>query len=149
MAKKNRILPTLFMLYCAVMFYLLLCRANASRTIPYLDQLATRLNLIPFQTLRQQFYFLSLEGRPVLVRHAVVNLLGNVVLFIPMGLFLPALWPRQRRLWKVLLWCGLAISLVEITQALTLTGWCDIDDLFLNLLGAAIGYGIFQKLPAK
>ena len=146
MAKKKRIIPVLFVLYCAVMLYLLLCRANASKTIPYTDQLITRLNLIPFQTLRQQFYFLSLRDNPVLVRHAVINLVGNVVMFIPLGLFLPTLWPRLRTLWKVLLRCAMAIALVEITQALLLTGWCDIDDLLLNLLGASIGYGIFRKI---
>lgn len=61
-------------------------------------------------------------------------------MFVPLGVFLPALFKRQRRFWRFFLTCALLIILVEAAQALLLRGSGDIDDLTLNLAGAAIGY---------
>ena len=40
----------------------------------------------------------------------------------------------------------LLIAVVETTQLFTLLGSCDVDDLILNLLGAALGYGIYNRI---
>lgn len=145
MKSRNRIWPVLFLIYCFVMAYLLFCRAEAPHGIPYFQQLRLRMNLIPFRTLRLQLRLLTDGTRPRLIRHAAVNLLGNVLLFIPLGIFLPSIWNRLHRLRKVLLATAGIILLVEAVQVLTLLGRCDIDDLILNLLGAAIGYGIWKR----
>jgi len=145
MKSRNRILPVLFLVYCLVMAYLLFGRAEAPAGIPYTQQLCLRLNLIPFRTIRLQLRLLTDTARPWLMRHAAVNLLGNIILFIPLGIFLPNLWNRLHNLWKVLLVTAGIILLVETVQVLTLLGRCDIDDLILNLLGAAIGYGIWKR----
>lgn len=144
MADHKRIWYTVFAIYCIAMAYLLFGREEAPAGIPYADQLRLRLNLVPFRTLGLQVHMLTEFDRPWLIRHALINLLGNVVLFIPLGIFLPKLWPRLQRLWRVLLATGGIIVLVEAIQILTLLGRCDIDDLLLNLTGAAIGYGIFK-----
>jgi len=34
-------------------------------------------------------------------------------------------------------------------QLLTLLGSCDIDDLLLNLMGTALGYGVFRLMPGN
>ena len=80
---------------------------------------------------------------------AAINLLGNIVLFIPLGSFLPKLWIKSPQLWKVLLCVTGIIALVETVQVLTLLGRCDIDDLLLNLLGSAIGYGLYNQIENK
>lgn len=67
-------------------------------------------------------------------------------MFIPLGFFLPKLWQKQRKLWRTLLTTALIILLVELTQMFTLVGTCDTDDLILNTLGAAIGYGGYKIL---
>lgn len=142
MTDRKRIWYVLFAIYCIAMAYLLFGREEAPVGIPYADQLRLRLNLIPFRTLRHQWKLLFEADRPWLIRHSLINLLGNIVLFIPLGIFLPMLWPRLQRLWKVLLAVAGIIALVEVVQVLTLLGRCDIDDLLLNLIGAAIGYGL-------
>ena len=76
--------------------------------------------------------------------HCVVNLAGNVVLFIPIGYFLPRLWMKMRRFFPFLFTCILSVCLVEVLQLLTLLGSMDIDDLILNLFGMIIGYLIFM-----
>lgn len=148
MTGKNKLRNTLFVLYCIVMGYLLFARSEAPAGIPYADQLLMRVNLKPLETLRLQLRLLTATDRPWLIRHAAVNLLGNVILFIPLGLFLPGLCPPPPRLWKVLATAAGIILLVEALQVLTLLGRCDIDDLILNLLGTVLGYCLHRRLSA-
>jgi len=149
MADRKRIWSVLFALYCIAMAYLLFGRAEAPDGIPYAEQLRLRLNLVPFRTLRLQLRLLCDGSHPRLIRHAAVNLLGNILLFIPLGIFLPKLTNRLRSLWTVLPATAGIIVLVETVQVLTLLGRCDIDDLLLNLLGSAIGYGIFHRTEKR
>ncbi len=69
----------------------------------------------------------------------------NVLLFVPLGLFLPLLYKRYDKLCRVAL-TGLVISLsVEIAQMFG-TGTTDINDLITNTAGTCMGYGIFRLL---
>lgn len=71
----------------------------------------------------------------------IVNFLGNIAMFVPIGLFLPMLSPKCT-LSKTLL-AGLGISLlIELCQ-IPLGRGVDIDDLWLNTLGTAAGYALF------
>ena len=71
----------------------------------------------------------------------------NVVLFIPMGLFLFLLWTPFRRPGNVL-WFGFAASLfIEILQIFTLRA-SDVNDLITNTAGALTGYGIGRLISA-
>ena len=135
-----------FAVYCIAMVCLLFGREEAPAGIPYVQQVRLRLNLIPFRTLTHQLRLLTAADRPWLIRHAAVNLLGNILLFVPLGIFLPKLWTPLRRFRKTLLAVAGIIALVEIVQVLTLLGRCDIDDLILNLIGAAIGYRLYKRI---
>lgn len=140
MAKK-RIWYTLFFLYCAVMLWLLFHRTGYIPGIPYRDQL--KYNLIPLETIRR---FIRLLGFPDSRQHAIVNLFGNVIMFIPLGFLLPKVFPKLDRLGKVLLATFFIMLTVELAQLFTLLGSCDTDDLILNVLGSAMGYGIQKRL---
>ena len=65
-------------------------------------------------------------------------------MFIPLGTFLPALWPKLQKAWKTLLAALLSILAVEIIQLFSLLGRCDIDDLLLNMAGIAVGYALWR-----
>lgn len=137
---KGKGLWTVFFgLYCALMLWLLFDRAGYIEGIPYEDQL--KMNLLPFQTIR---LFLRLLNHPVFRKDAVINLFGNIIMFIPLGFLLPKIFPRLNKFHKVLLTAGIIITVVELTQLLTLLGSCDTDDLILNVLGATIGYGFYK-----
>lgn len=77
--------------------------------------------------------------------YIVVNLLGNLVMFLPLGFLLPLLCPRLRRFWKVSLW-GLGTSLLIECSQLFLSRGTDMDDLILNTAGAMLGYVFFLLL---
>lgn len=71
----------------------------------------------------------------------IVNFLGNIAMFVPVGLFLPMLCSKYS-FGKTLL-AGLGISLlIELCQ-IPLGRGVDIDDLWLNALGVAAGYALF------
>jgi len=75
---------------------------------------------------------------------ALFNLVGNVVLFIPLGIFIPVVFPKTDTFCRTMLWAAAVMLCVEIVQLVSLLGSLDVDDLILNLVGAAIGYGIYR-----
>ena len=68
---------------------------------------------------------------------------GNVLGFMPYGFVLPVINRRMRNGFFIIL-SGFSISLtVEVIQLITRAGCFDVDDMILNTLGAALGYGIY------
>ena len=95
------------------------------------------LNLVPFKTVLQYFY----RGT---ISQFVVNIIGNLVCLMPLGILLPLNFEKQRKTGIFLMTCVLIVSAVEILQFATLSGSCDIDDLILNVGGAFLIY-LFTK----
>jgi glycopeptide antibiotics resistance protein len=79
----------------------------------------------------------------------IENLLGNLLLFAPMGLFLPCIFKKMDKFWKYLLSILFLSIAVESLQLITGSGKCDVDDLILNLAGAVVFYGFFHLPPIK
>lgn len=72
------------------------------------------------------------------------NTILNIILFIPMGFFVPAVW-KNFRSFKTMFFMGLAVSLgIELLQIFTFR-LTDIDDLITNTAGTVIGYEISRK----
>ena len=77
------------------------------------------------------------------VRDTIWNVAGNAVMFIPGGIVLPIVYPQLNSFWKVAA-AGAFISLcIEILQLPFASRASDVDDLIMNTLGAAVGYGIY------
>lgn len=69
----------------------------------------------------------------------------NIILFIPMGFFLPLLYEKHDGLKKTAI-VGFLVSLsVEIAQLFGF-GTTDINDLITNTFGACLGYGIYRLI---
>lgn len=150
MPRQRKVLISFTVLYSGIMVYLLLFREPALTDEPYWGQVRTHFNLIPFRTIQLYLGLLEHPTRPWLMWLAHVNLLGNVLLFIPLGIFPPLLHPNMRRFWKTILLAAGIMTTVELAQMLLLVGTCDVDDLILNTTGAALGYGLYRLLhPEK
>lgn len=137
MRNKNltrRICAGFFGLYGLVMIWLLFLQREPAGMMSY--------NVVPFCTILKQLRDL-LHGEDL--RHTVVNLVGNVIMFIPLGL-LPAIWPKQQKLSVYLLTVACAIVIVELIQLVTTLGMADVDDLLFNLLGAWFGFVIWRTI---
>ena len=82
----------------------------------------------------------------------VHNARGNVMLFFPLGIFIPLVW-RRLRFWSVI---GIAIALscsIEILQYVS-SAWgsyraADVNDVILNVLGACLGLALVSLLRLR
>lgn len=152
----RRVAKVLFGCYVLLMLWLLFIHSRSAgrEGMRYWEQVKISFNIIPFRTLSRYLhilaskeYYMAIWGAYSIyrfyARHAVINLVGNVVMFVPLGFFLPVIWQSLRRL-RFCMLCGASIILcIEIVQLFTLTGSCDIDDLLLNLIGIGLGYVLF------
>ena len=76
-------------------------------------------------------------------REIIWNVVGNAVMFIPSDIVLPVVYKQLNSFWKVVA-AGAFISLcIEILQLPFASRASDVDDLILNTLGVAVGYGIY------
>ena len=154
--KRNPVAAVLFLCYGALMVYLLFVRNRAvTDGLPYWEQIKNNCNFAPWYTvgnywdvLTRPEYYIEKWGTYAIYRYraqvAVVNILGNVAMFVPYGVFLPTMWPSLQRAWKAIPMGMLTIALVEICQLFTLRGRCDVDDVLLNMMGIILGYGLWR-----
>ena len=133
-------------LYAVGMLYLLFFRGNPFSAVPLPHP---DVNLIPFRTMRRYLYCLTPPWRLHNVRWAIINFFGNVILFLPLGFLPPLLWKWARKLPRTLLFSLAVMTTVEVLQMLLRVGVCDVDDLILNVTGAAIGYGCYAVYRHK
>ena len=73
-----------------------------------------------------------------------VQILYNILVFIPWGFLLPEMTRVSRKIRTVALSAfGLSFS-IEVIQLVFKMGLFEFDDMFHNVLGAVIGYGIWR-----
>ncbi|MBQ1976583.1 MAG: VanZ family protein [Clostridia bacterium] len=135
---------SMFIVYCGVMLWLLFGRSIHASGDDYVGSLIANINRIPFHTVLDQLQNLLNPPSPGLFTHAWINLGGNVAVFIPLGIFLPLIWPKFRRLGRFFLVSSGIILTVEFLQWITLRGILDVDDYILNMLGLFGGYVLFR-----
>lgn len=73
-------------------------------------------------------------------RIVFLNVIGNILLFVPLGLIVRLLY---KTLWRYLL-CLIAIFLFEGIQFITKLGVFDFTDVILNYLGILIGFALYH-----
>lgn len=84
-----------------------------------------------------------LAGAPDGKTESIQNI-NNILIFIPFGLLFPI------RRWKGLLFTALIFSsTIEAVQYALNLGWCEIDDVICNVLGAVIGFGAWKWKKGK
>lgn len=74
---------------------------------------------------------------------AMLNLIGNTAMFIPLGIVWPIVY-KELNTHKKVIAAGVGFSLlIEILQLPFYDRVTDIDDLILNSLGYVTGYGLY------
>jgi len=97
------------------------------------------INLVLFKVFKQTYYTVFVEHY---LDYFLVNFVGNIIIFIPIGFFVPLLWDKKHIMLKTV-FMGFTISFFIETMQLFLPRRTDIDDLWLNTLGTLLGYLIF------
>ncbi|MGG6310408.1 VanZ family protein [Paenibacillus macerans] len=94
-------------------------------------------NIRPFYTI---LYFLRAHG--VFSEIWLVNMIGNIGVFVPFGILLPSLFGgRLRKPFSLFL---LGIFVLECLQLILKRGSFDVDDLILNSAGFMLGFCIYK-----
>ena len=101
--------------------------------LPYLSQMLTPFEEISRALNRRSYWLMFM-------------LLGNIIMFMPIGFFPALLW-RRWRWWKSLLAGLLSSCAIEFTQFF-IGRSTDIDDVILNTFGALAGFWIYWLVRA-
>ena len=125
--KQKFILYRELFMFTALLFAMLLFYVVTFQDVNYGTN-----NFIPFkEIMRYEF------GSPLFIK----NILGNIIMFIPFGLFVAYLL-KTRKVLPTLFITIVTSFIIEYTQ-LKIGRTFDIDDILLNLIGGFIGYFIY------
>jgi glycopeptide antibiotics resistance protein len=72
------------------------------------------------------------------------QIIGNFLMLLPLGIFLPLLYKRTSSFFIVLLTCLFISCFIEFLQLITSYRSADIDDVMLNTLGAGFGFLLYS-----
>lgn len=109
----------------------------------FAEYAATSLNIVPFATIKLMVN--GLISGVLDIKYFLSNLLGNLVLLMPLGYFFPKICPRLNKTFPFLAVICLVALAIEVLQLAFLTGSCDIDDFLLNVAGAMAVFPVFKK----
>lgn len=109
------------------------------------------INLVPFRTIVNYIRYAGWDDM-------MVNITGNIVMFIPFGMGLVYLTNRGASVKKNLIYCLIFPLFIELVQ-LFIGRYVDVDDIILNFTGSALGvcvsclmariFPYFKKLADK
>lgn len=100
-------------------------------------------NLIPFRMFIETYREAFVNGH---FNYFIVNIIGNITIFMPVGFFMPLLWKISDK--KVIIISFCSTFFIECCQ-LFLNRATDIDDIILNTVGAALGLLLYKLLCRK
>lgn len=127
----------LFILYMAIMAYFLFFSEGLNRSDA---EGLYRYNLTLFQEIKRGFWCLRHDN----FKYFFLNVILNVVAFAPFGFILPIISWKNRKFINIFL-LSLELTLtIEILQLIFKVGIFDVDDIFLNTVGGALGYFAFR-----
>ena len=140
--QKRSISALLLIAYSAFLIKLLVFKINLLKIGPLRFKFSPhtgQANFLPFKTILP--YLLGEHGWLI----AILNLAGNIGLFVPIGFLVPFVF--QEMTWQTSLALGVAAGLaIEGLEVVFRVGIFDIDDVILNALGVMIGYWVFTIL---
>lgn len=128
-----------FVIYMIVLVYFLLLSDGFGRTV---QRAEFQFNLIPFVEIIRFVKYREYLG----MYNVMINLVGNVVAFIPFGALIRWVINRSVNWYHVVGYTFLFSLSVELLQLVAKVGSFDVDDLILNTLGGLIGYFVYYIL---
>jgi glycopeptide antibiotics resistance protein len=96
-------------------------------------------NLVPFSTIMPYIKkaITNLNGP------AIMNILANIFLFIPLGFYVEVMLKKRKMIIKIMIILLIPI-IVELIQFVWSLGICDVDDVILNAIGGLLGILVFK-----
>jgi glycopeptide antibiotics resistance protein len=79
-------------------------------------------------------------------RISSTQIIGNFIMLLPLGIYLPLMYRRLNHFFGVLVTAFLVSAVIEFLQLITSFRSADVDDILLNTLGAGVGFVLFRML---
>lgn len=150
---RNFWLKALFIIYCLLLITILFLnneyRMGGFQNInTFSKEHFETSNLIPFATIIE--YVIGVISNDINTSIVIINFATNLLLFAPMGFFIPVLFQSKiKNIKQFVIMIIILTLIVEILQFITYRGSTDIDDIILNTIGAVIMYMIMRTKFAK
>ncbi len=125
-----------FVIYLIAMVYFLFFCEELGRV----PRQSYQYNIEPFAEIKRCLYAIKNHIKQV---EMFINLVGNVVCFIPLGFVLPVFNSKHWNFIRVTLISMLSSLVIELIQLVTKLGSLDVDDIILNTCGGMIGCILF------
>ena len=109
-----------------------------SITLLFREPIFSAVELNPIASYRR-----AANAPPHLAAIEIRNVILNVIMFVPLGIFLPLLFKKLRKIYLVLPMALLVSLAIETTQFATHRGVFSVEDIIHNTLGAVLGIGLF------
>jgi glycopeptide antibiotics resistance protein len=114
---------------------------------------AKGINFIPVENTVKEFSDTFTKKREFMRSHSLENIIGNLFLFTPLGIFLPLISKKFNSFMKIF-FLGLLFSLlIEILQLVSrqfgVYRSVDVDDVILNVIGTVCGFMIVRLFYNK
>lgn len=141
---KNTLVCISFILYLFALVFILFLDSRGYRwsEVSFWEYIKWSSNFIPFRTIN--LYIHSIAHGTLNINIPLKNLGGNLILFLPMGIYLPLFIKRINKIRIYVITMTVLLLFIEVTQVVSRRGSFDIDDLILNMLGAVIGFAIWN-----
>ncbi len=107
---------------------------------------ARSLNLIPFRGAFATYWPHIKSGR--FQDGIFVQFFGNLLIFTPIGFYLGLWWRKHKHKWMLVILPILLSGTIEACQYIFHTGECDIDDLWMNVVGFLLGTLLVKIMDA-
>ena len=117
-------------------------RGHIWKDLSLIEYIRTSSSFVPFKTISS--YFAAMFNGSLNIDIPIKNLFGNLIMFLPMGIYLPYYIRKINKVGRFTLSMIILLSVIEVTQLVTRRGSFDIDDFILNMAGALIGFGIWK-----
>lgn len=142
------IIYSIFTIYILTLIYIVLLKNGDSLVFEFmrkqsLNEKLSHAQIIPFLTIKELIF------EPISYSISIKNLLGNIIIFSPLGFLLPIVFSKLNSLRKIFPIVLLSSLIIELIQLFTGFGTFDIDDLILNTLGGIIGYYLYKLFSKK
>mgnify|MGYP005793529981 CR=1 FL=1 len=150
---RNFWLKVLFIIYCLLLITILFLnneyRMGGFQNInTFSKEHFETSNVVPFATIIE--YIIDIISNDINTGIVIINFATNLLLFAPMGFFIPILFKNRIKNIKQFVIMMIILTLVvEILQFITYRGSTDIDDIILNTIGAVIVYVIMKTKVVK
>ena len=131
----------LFTSYLCLLIFIVLLSPTRLKKYP----INTQPNLVPFKNIIYVILFPPKHIDPGHWPNVFLNIVGNVLLFMPLSFFIRLFNPSKSNS-RIIGLCFLSSFCIELSQLLFKIGEFDVDDMILNTAGAFLGLYFYKQI---